>query len=292
MFLLMHNPLSSNEKSKRTTHRYVRFFRRHKIPFKLRSVLKIHNLQRYLDKNKDIEHILFLGGDGSINHLINNIELKTIEPDICLGKSGSGNDFLRSLKKSGEGDITIGEASTDQGPTKFINGCGLGFDAMVSNYVEKDKNKGKMSYFINVFRSVRDYEPTDMEVTVNGTTHHFEDTYFAAVQNGEYFGGGMHVTPDANIESDDFIVCVAHNLNKLLINMLFLTIYPGLHTKLKKYITILKGKTIHIKSPRPLHFQADGEVIENVSEMTVTKKESLRFKAFDKKHIKSLYKNG
>ncbi len=286
MFLIIHNPLSNNRKSKRTTSKMVKFFKKQGIPFVIRSTLKIENLNTFLDKNKKITDILFLGGDGSINYLINSVDLTKIHQNIYLAKSGSGNDFLRSLKKIKTGNITIGEAKTNTKTTKFINGCGIGIDALVSHYVNNDTRRNKFSYFVNVFRSVIKYKRTELDVTIDGKEYHFKKAYLFAVQNGKYFGGGMRVTPKANLTDDKFQICVAHNLNSFLVQVLFISIYVGWHKYIKKRVSLLEGREIHVKAINDKYFQADGEVLENVNEITIRKLESRELHAFSKKEFK------
>ena len=287
MFLIVHNPLSSNKKSKKTTLKYVKFFKKNNLSFKLRSTLKIKNLEVFLDKNPEITDILYLGGDGSINHLINSVDITKISQTIYLGKSGSGNDFLRSLKKYKKADITIGEAVTNIGSTKFINGCGLGFDGLVCHYVNNDKKKGKLSYFLNVFRSIINYKPVEIELTVDGKIYNYKKVFVSAIQNGKYFGGGMKVTPNADPRDDEYIICVAHNLSKLLLQLVLVTIYPGWHRLLKKRVAFLKGKNIKITHPLETYFQADGEVMGNINQVEIKVAQKREFIAFDKKDFKN-----
>lgn len=287
MFLIIHNPLSNNRKSKKTTNKMVKFFKGHNIPFIIRSTLKIENLNVFLDKNKKVTDILYLGGDGSINYLINSVDLTKIHQNIYLSKSGSGNDFLRSLKKIKTGNITIGEAKTNTQTTKFINGCGVGIDALVCHYVNNDTKRNKLSYFVNVFKSVIKFKRTELNVTVDGKEYLFKKAYFFAVQNGKYFGGGMRVTPNANLTDDKFQICVAHNLNSFLIQILFVSIYMGWHKYIKKRITLLEGKEINVKAADEKYFQADGEVLENVNEISIKKLETRELHAFRKKDFKN-----
>lgn len=263
----------------------VKFFKRHHLPFILRSTLKFDNLNEYLDKNSSITDILYLGGDGSINYLINNVDVTKIKQNIYLSKSGSGNDFLRSLKRLGRANVTIGEAKTDVGNVKFINGCGVGFDASVCYYVNNDKKKNKLAYFKNVFKATARFESSEMDVVIDGVAAHYKGCFFTVIQNGKYFGGGMKVAPKGDIESKDFTICVIHDLNKLLLQVLFLSIYPGLHTRIKKRVTMLEGKEIHVKSTKPRYFQTDGEVIENVNEFSVSHAYSREFIAFNKREL-------
>lgn len=287
MFLIIHNPLSSNRKSKKTTLKYVKFFKKYKIPFRLRSTLKIKDLNAFLDKNEKITDILYLGGDGSINYLINNVNINDIKQKIYLGKSGSGNDFLRTLKKYKEADITIGQAKTNIGTTKFINGCGLGFDGLVCHYVNNDKKKGKLSYFINVFRSIIKYQPVEIDLTVDNQEYHFKKVFISAIQNGKYFGGGMKVSPNADPRDDQFVICVAHNLSKLFLQLVLVIIYPGWHRALKRKVKMLTGTNIKICHPHETYFQADGEVMGNINQVEISPLEKRKFYSFDKKNFKN-----
>lgn len=286
MFLIIHNPLSNNRKSKKTTNKIVKYFKKKEVPFILRSTLKIENLNKFLDENTNITDILYLGGDGSINYLINNVDVSKVKQNIYLSKSGSGNDFLRSLKQRKSGVISIGEAVTNNQTTRFINGCGIGVDAQVCHYVNNDSKKNKLSYFKNVFKAVVKYRRSEMTVTVDGKDHFFKKVYFVSIQNGKYYGGGMKVAPKADITSDTYQVCIAHSLSNFVLFLLFMTIYPGLHVHIKKRITMLEGKEIKVSTKDIKYFQADGEVMENVNEMTVSKVSSREFIAFNRKTIK------
>ncbi|MBI9008387.1 MAG: hypothetical protein JEZ05_00005 [Tenericutes bacterium] len=286
MFLIVHNPLSNNKKSKKNTSRMVKFFKKNSIPFVLRSTLKIDNLNDFLDKSPKLTDILYLGGDGSINYLINNVDVSKIKQNIYFAKSGSGNDLFRSLKQVNKADVTIGEAKTNSGSVYFINGAGIGIDSLICHYVNNDVNKSKVSYFKNFFKAIFKFKRTTMEITVDGETHKFEKAYFVAIQNGKYFGGGMKVAPFADISSDDFEVCIAHNLNNFLIQILFMTIYSGMHRYFKRFATFLKGKEITIKLPEDHYFQTDGEVHESVNTIHIKKLKSRKIIAFNKKEFR------
>jgi len=286
MFLIIHNPLSNNKKSKKTTSKIVKFCQKNDIAFNLRSTFKIDNLNSFLDSNPLITDIIYCGGDGSFNYLVNHVDLSKITQNIYLAQSGSGNDFLRSLKRIGKGNISIGMANNNTAPARFINGCGIGVDAAVCHFVNADSKKNKLSYFANTFKAISQFKPVTMDVTIDGVNHHFEKAFFAAVQNGRYFGGGMKIAPKADPTSEDFQIVVAHSISKALISTLFLTIYSGLHVKIKKYVKLLSGKSIKISVAEPNYFQTDGEVVPNVSTVEISKVESREFIAYNPKVIK------
>ncbi|QWC00004.1 hypothetical protein KHQ88_00050 [Mycoplasmatota bacterium] len=287
MFLIIHNPLSSNKKSRKKTKKIVRQFKKKNIPFIVRSTLKIDDMNSFLNRRDYITDILLLGGDGSINYFINNVDFQHIEQRIYLAKSGSGNDFLRSLKQIGTGDINIGQAIlNDEKSIKFINGCGLGFDGMVCHYVNNDHKKNKISYLINVFRSIINYNYQDIKVTIDGVEHHYKRAYIASIQNGKYFGGGMKVAPQANITDDSYEIIIVHNLNKLLLQTLLMTIYPGWHRFLKKRVEILRGKHIQVVFSENTFFQADGEVQSDINKINVNSIDKRRLHTFNKSVLK------
>jgi diacylglycerol kinase (ATP) len=235
-----------------------------------------------LDQNPSITDILYLGGDGSINYFVNNVDLARVKANIYLAQSGSGNDFMRTLKPLHQGEMTIGSAETDVKNVKFINGCGLGLDGHVGFFVNQDKKKNKMSYFINTLRALRVYKPTPMEVIVDGVKHSYERTYIVAIQNGKYFGGGMKVAPLGDPRTEEFEVMVAHTLPRWLVFPLFLTIYAGLHVKIKKYVATFRGKDIVVHSVDPKYFQAEGEVLSGVSSIHATAASKRMIHSFEK----------
>ena len=100
----------------------------------------------------------------------------------------------------------------------------------------------------------------------------------------------MKAAPKADITSDEFEVLVAHNLNNLLIQLLFMTIYFGFHPYIKKRVTMLKGKDIKISIQEKHHFQMDGEVLDSVSQVQIKKSLSREFIAFNRKDIKNIAK--
>ena len=156
---------------------------------------------------------------------------------------------------------------------------------MVCHYVNNDSKKNKITYFINVFRSIIKYQAQDITVKIDGETFEYKKVYTVAIQNGKYFGGGMKATPKADIEDEYFYVLIVHTLSKALLQFLLMTIYSGLHQKFTKYITIKKGKHISVDFKKPNFFQADGEVKESISNIEVKAINTKTFHAFSKKDL-------
>jgi len=268
--LILYNPLSKNNKSNIQTHKLIRYYKKNNIPFRLKSIIKVKDIELFLEEKSNHENIILLGGDGTINRFINDTFDFDIKQNIYLKRNGSGNDYLRTLIDQDTMPQYIMDCSFDgNSSTKFINGAGMGIDGYVGYLIESSPRKGKLRYFLNTLRALIKYIPEPLDLYVDGTHHHFKKTYLVAMNNGKYFGGGMKVAPNASINDENLDVIVAHTISKLFILPIFLTIYLGLHVKFKKYIFITKGKHIKAKFTTPQISQTDGETYYDVTEIEV-----------------------
>lgn len=260
MDLILYNPLSKNNKGNVQTHKLVRYYKKNKIPFRLKSIVKISDMKEFLERKQEFEKVILLGGDGTINRFVNNTIDYTIKQDIYLKKNGSGNDYLRSLKGNDDLPQYIMEATYDTGlKTHFINGIGMGLDGYVGYLIDQSPKKGQFRYFFNTFKALVKYIPEPLDTVIDGENFHFDKAYIVAINNGRFFGGGMQVAPDANITDENLDIIILHTVKKLLILPIFFTIYIGKHRMFKKYVFYKKAKHIKASFTTPQISQADGE---------------------------------
>ena len=270
MDLILYNPKSKNSRSNIQTHKLVKQYKLDKKPFRLKSILKIHDIRQYLEDRKHIEKVILLGGDGTINQLVNQIHDYNLQQTIYIKKNGSGNDFLRTLKKQDDKPQYIIENTLDESSKHyFINGTGFGLDGLIIDYVDKAKNKGKLTYFYCSLKGMLNYIPEPLDVEIDGVHHHFEKAYFVTLNNGQYVGGGMKITPSSNICDEELELTVVHNVSKPMLVFLFASIYLGIHTKFTKYVFIRKCKHAKARFTTPQLGQSDGEKYEDVQEISV-----------------------
>lgn len=270
MDLILYNPKSKNSKANIQTHKLIKKYRLEKKPFRLKSILKINDTKKYLEENKHFEKIILLGGDGTINKFVNKVYDYEISQEIYLKKNGSGNDFLRSLKTNDLNPQYIIENTLDNSNKHyFINGTGLGIDGLIIDYVDKAKKKGKLTYTLSSLRAILKYTPETLEAVIDGDKYTFEKTYMVTINNGKFIGGGMKISPKANLDDELLDVIIVHGISKPVLLILFMTIYLGLHTKFTKWIFNRKCKTIDVKFKTPQFCQSDGELYDNITTMSV-----------------------
>lgn len=282
MYLIIHNPLSRNRKGKRATKKLIKYLNKTNQDFMLRSSLKINDINDYLKNKSEDDKVLITGGDGTINYLINKFDFTAINHQIYLEKSGSGNDFLRTLKKKGMANTDIFEVSFNDQKKKFVNSCGMGVDSLVCHYVNKSKHKNKLSYFFNALKAIKNYKPSKLHLEVDGLEYDFNKALFITTQNGKYFGGGMKVAPRAELDDGKLSVIVCHNMSKAFVFFVFISIYLGLHTKLKKKVFMIEGSNIKATMENTVMLETDGEVYQDINTIEISKKDTLTITKFKK----------
>lgn len=273
MYLILYNPISRNGANTNIVEKVVKKMKKKHESVRVKSLLEIEDKKEFLSNLDPETKIIIVGGDGTLNRVAN--EIRGIEnlPEIYLYKAGTGNDFRRSLKNKKKLTridqylINLPSVTFKNEDIVFLNGIGLGFDALVCHTVEESKKKkNKLNFFSSVFKSLKNFQPFDFEVEIDGKRQRFEDAWFVSIMNSKYFGGGMKIAPKADRESDTLEVVVIHGISKFKLSLFFPLIYLGWHTGIKN-VKVFTGKNIKVFSDLPAYVQIDGDVYDNVLEL-------------------------
>jgi YegS/Rv2252/BmrU family lipid kinase len=271
---------------------------------------KLHNcalsndiiITEYKEHAKDIafqnqEHynaIISVGGDGTLNEVINGIGLNHNGVAVGLVPLGSGNDFAKTLKYSGSAndvldfliddgssiEIDLGEAYYKEAGTDvlqsrfFINGLGVGFDALVASLLKRHKYlTGLPAYMLAVVKSLWHYKNVEIKVTLNGGEKNLFETqrqfFLIAVGNGKYSGGGFMLNPAANPHDGFLDGCFVEGLTVPQIPIKIPKAINGTHASLKE-ASLLRFSDIKLELQTPYFVHIDGDVVsEKVTELSV-----------------------
>ena len=229
------------------------------------------------------EHtIIVLGGDGTVNEVLNGIKELS---KVTLGyiPIGSSNDFARGMALSHDPHtalkhilvpsrytyLSVGTVTYETKSRRFAVSSGFGFDAEVCCRISISRIKaffnkfslGKFSYVSVAVQSLLLQAPKRMVITMDDKMPIvFEKVYFAAAMNQKYEGGGFMFCPKA-VPTDDFLdIIVAEGLSKLKILCLLPTAFSGKHTRFSG-IHVYRCKKAVMESEIPLPFHTDGEPI-------------------------------
>ncbi|WP_353893704.1 diacylglycerol kinase family protein [Proteinivorax hydrogeniformans] len=233
---------------------------------------------------KGYEKIVAVGGDGTVNEVVNGFFLddgSLVNPKAKLGiiSRGTGCDFIRTMGipkdvkyairalKSGKAkpsDVIEGEYISQQGQ-KIIRRCinisdvGLGgFVVRRVNHTTKSSG-GFLSYLLGTLLSVLKCPTFDLEIILDNKLFFSGEVYLAAVANGKYLGGGMKLAPEAILDDGllDLVLVKAMTKPRLLWNLR--KVYSGTHLSHPK-IAADKCKTVTVRSLNgDMPLEMDGE---------------------------------
>lgn len=215
---------------------------------------------------KGFERIIAVGGDGTVNEVLNGI----VGTNSTLGviPGGSGNDFIRSINKHKEMEEIIYDniygniAKCDIGLCNgkyFINVASSGFDAQVVIETINAKKifSGSLAYIAALIKTIFMYRGSRISVKIDEAEFD-ENTLLVAVANGRYYGGGMLPAPEAKIDDGYFHICHIKQPGKIKMLALFPKFIKGKHESIKE-VSMFKGKNIKIESKGELPVNVDGE---------------------------------
>lgn len=229
------------------------------------------------------EKIILAGGDGTLNHYVNDTAGMENRPETLYFATGSGNDFLFDLgKKKGEAPFSLTPYLKDLPVVTvkgkkyyFVNGIGYGIDGYcceIGDKIRATSDKPINYTSIAIKGLLYDYHPTNATVTVDGVTKTYKKVWLAPTMNGRCYGGGMLATPAQDRLNKERTVssAVMFGSGKLKTLMVFPSIFKGEHVKHTEMVDINVGHEIEVKFDRPVALQIDGETILDVTEYKVT----------------------
>ena len=238
---------------------------------------------------KGIRHLFIIGGDGSLNEVVNGIYTSNIadkeQVTIAVIPYGSGNDWARYWnlsKKIGKlhqlfnggkvVNIDIGKLSCKLPDNQicerfFLNGAGFGFDGQVVKTTNKLKKYfwgSSFSYTFAMLSAV--FITPSQSMILRGNIEVSDKIFSVAIGNGCFSGGGMKQVPKAN-PTDGLLHITAIKRPK------FLQIISGLiylfKGKIDEHKIAYSFETEHFtaKTTKPVAIETDGAEIPASTEL-------------------------
>jgi len=156
--------------------------------------------------------MLAVGGDGTLNELINGLFASGVPSRDCLvaaAAGGTGNDWSRAMEAPDDADqlaacmaraavraADVGVAEDGRGHrSAFHNVAGAGLDAEVIGRAPR-RGPRAAAYLVGLLRTLAAYRPARFDVIVDGRPSHGRFLLVLA-SIGPRCGGGMRLTPGA-----------------------------------------------------------------------------------------------
>jgi diacylglycerol kinase (ATP) len=222
-----------------------------------------------------------VGGDGTINEVVNGIYSSGSIKDVSMAiiGTGTGGDYIRTIgvprdfhyacerlvNHPAKMNVDLGSVEHLRNGQKeirlFANFAGLGFDAEVVRATTlKYKKMGSLpSYLAGLLTTLVGYHNQPVIMKTDGRVE--ERKICTAMMNiGKYGGGSMFIAPNADIKDGLFDVVVVGDVSKPDLLVSFPRIYKGTHLTHPK-ISIEHAREVEIISKKGIALQADGELI-------------------------------
>lgn len=279
-YRVLYNPKSGNGRGETQVRELEKLWP--DAGFDYTDITKLSDVPAYLREIPEDTEIILAGGDGTINHFINDIGGKDPGREILYFATGTGNDFLNDIGVT-HGDppfclndyiINLPVVYVNGMEKYFLNGIGYGIDGYcceVGDKIRATSDKPVNYTSIAIKGLIYDYHRTSAEITIDGVSKSYKKVWLSPTMKGRYIGGGMMIAPQQDRKAADGSVSlmVMRCRSKLKTLMIFPSIFKGEHVKHTEVVDIFTGHEVHVRFDRPTALQIDGETVLNVLEYTV-----------------------
>ena len=223
------------------------------------------------------ELLVVVGGDGSVNEVVNGLAGLGRQPEVAVVPRGTGWDFSRTfgiprkiddaVQIALQGDvrtIDLGRASYrawdgSDATAWFANVASAGMSGAIAKRANETTKAlgGKASYLWATFAVFSGWEATEIEVAVDGERR-AGPMFDVVIANGRFFGGGLEICPEAEPDDGLFDVLTIGDVTKRDLVQTMPRMYRGTHLPHPK-AELLRGSSVTVTSETPLPIELDGE---------------------------------
>ena len=223
------------------------------------------------------ELLVVVGGDGSVNEVVNGLAGLGRQPEVAVVPRGTGWDFSRTfgiprkiddaVQIALQGDvrtIDLGRASYrawdgSDATAWFANVASAGMSGAIAKRANETTKAlgGKASYLWATFAVFSGWEATEIAVAVDGERR-AGPMFDVVIANGRFFGGGLEICPEAEPDDGLFDVLTIGDVTKRDLVQTMPKMYRGTHLPHPK-AELLRGSSVTVTSETPLPIELDGE---------------------------------
>lgn len=229
--------------------------------------------------------IISVGGDGTHGEVVSGLLKRRVAkktPTLGCLTLGTGGDFRKTLKMPEDpieqlevlladwnaknfrpidiGRLDYVDHLGKKATRGFINIASFGIGGEVDDRVNKTTKMfgGFASFLYGALRATLSYKNKTVRLKVDGADLGELRVFNVAVANGCFFGGGMHIAPEAKPNDGLFDVVILGDM-QLGEKVLFAPkLYQGAHLEAAK-VRMLRGRKIEADSAETVLLDVDGE---------------------------------
>lgn len=221
-------------------------------------------------KDDDYDFVVSVGGDGTVNEIINGFIENHLQTPLAILPGGTVNDFANHLHLPHDTDdfiqmiedfqtmkVDIGKVNEHY----FANVIAGGMFSDISFQVSKaDKERfGPLAYYISGIRQLPTQLHTSLHLKITADDQTFEeDAKLFIITNTSQVGGFKDITPHANVQDGQLDLLIIKNCSTTDLISLFKDYKLNNHEK-SPFITYVQAKELTIACDKDIIYDVDGE---------------------------------
>jgi YegS/Rv2252/BmrU family lipid kinase len=221
------------------------------------------------------------GGDGTFNEVVNGILNHSLAPTpLAFLPNGTGADLVRTLgishslpdaaRQACQGavqQIDIGQVQfmdLEGRPAQryFVNVTDVGFGGDLVHYVNSHSKRlgGKLSFLKGLLVTLFRYQNKRVRIALDDQEGFEQKASSIVIANGQYFGGGMWVAPEARLDDGYLNLVVIGDVSKTEVLTNVTRLYRGTIAEHPKVRTS-PARSIELTSEEEVLIDLDGELV-------------------------------
>lgn len=276
MWLLVVNSKAGKGRASKLANQFEELLNSNNLPY---EIIKESSYEDTVTKYRlsiasgKFNKVIAIGGDGLVNLCLQEIAERNI--GLAVVPAGTGNDFARAVGSHKKNVDTIFNFIASQDPTTidlglvtgdfgrrwYVQVLSTGFDALVNNLANRITwPRGQIKYTLATILTLARFNPISYELIIDDKTVK-QNLMLLSVANGETYGGGMRICPDASNSDGIFDILLVHPVSKIVLLTIFPKVFAGKHVPHPK-IEIIRAKNIKLSANASAF--ADGEFVSKL----------------------------
>src|SRR5262245_52634483 len=220
--------------------------------------------------------ILALGGAGTISEVADGVLAAGAgaTAEIGLIPRGTGGDFRRTLELPKEiaaaaahirqatarvvdaGRVRYRDPDGGEGVRHFVNVASFGFSSAVARRANASSKRlgGKVAFLGATLKELLVHDHMDVWLSIDGKERRQLRVMMAAVGNGRFFGGGMKICPDAQLDDGTLDLVTVGDFTRMQVVANIGRLFSGTHLELEQ-VTHARITRVHVEP-----VEADAEI--------------------------------
>lgn len=233
----------------------------------LLNIAKKSKLKNYA---KDVDILFILGGDGTVNELINGVMSHDLQLPIGILPGGTFNDFTKTLniapnhKQASEQMISaqVGTYDVIKINNQYaLNFVGLGLIVQNAENVQDGSKDifGKLSYIGSTVKTLLNPTQFNYQLSIDDKTYSGETTMILSA-NGPFIGGSRIPLTDLSPQDGELNTFIFNEQSFSILNDIFKKRDSMNWNEITQGIEHIPGKKISLTTDPAMKVDIDGEI--------------------------------